>query len=710
MAKKKIDFSKVLPWRLSYLESAMPYARRRIDRFTTGGNRDGNATISGPRQVMGGKFAAGELQLLTPTARQELNGLEKDYINSDWGIFISGSGAQIVENVIYNHYSMDDYITIVHSEAINRKVISTTTIPKMLKHHARYGLDMIIPDDVKERLTPGGVFKAQERVCHTRATMKDGNLGNGRLCNSVFVCSFSTNEDTCAILDTTLEKFAFTTTEEFSIAVDNEHVPIKCHGTDEFPRAIPAVGDIIDDGIIMAIRRRRPGYALAHKHNKASRRVRRPGDIPYYCKRGGEVISVEVIKTNLSKPMTQYLPEDVVMHLDQESARYRDRYRSILSLDYKWLREYRKDYVRDPSWNIEVTNSIKHFYGPSLTAMYPAGRCAEKEVAGTIDDNIITGYLIRIKVRAVIIPHLGYKLNEPTGAKYTISEIRTADRMFTDDWGRVSEIITAGDANINRAIWGRLHSHYRGDALFHLLRNTREMNDSRGFDAAKDYYIEGIKLISDNSGWMLDNMPRDGVDAHIRWVIDHAEFLQVKDEIGDESMTITGLSKVENSKYAPPQCNLKFTDYRGRRRTMVSPMRIGCSYVSLNENAGSDYSACNIPLLQHSGMTRKLNSLDRKTSQISGQSNRVMSEACFRMLHDSQPKEDVKIILRAGTCFSVLTDVVNSVLDGNMVPDLDISSYDSRGLEIHKVEVLCEGVQLTNLPRHKLWKKRKMKK
>ncbi len=707
MHKVNVDFSEDLEWRQGYTgETLMSYGGRRIDRYQTGGGRDSSETGSGPRSVMSGKFSAGELQPLYPTARMLLNGVEQDYIDSDWGVFVSGGGEQIITDVVENKYSMDDHIVIVHRSAMDRNLISATVIPKMLKHHASYGFDMHLHESMRGRLEPGEMIMGGTRMTNTAATMPDGNLGHGREANYVNISSFSTNEDTCAVLDTVTEDFATVGIEEVSIPIDNDHVPLGIMREDGSHVAIPRVGDIIQDGRLMSVRGRNRQMYFAHRTKKNMNKPRHPLDTTYFCKRGAEVIGVEVIRATTSKIMNHYLPSDIVTYLDDAATKNQAFWHTIMQLDKKYATEARQSggtYKRDPSWSILVTQATKALYGPKLKQYYPNGYGKHKEVRGSIEDGIITGYLVNIKLRTIIKPHLGHKFNDQFGAKYIISEIRSKERMYKDEWGRVAEFATNGVANINRGIYGRLNSQYRTDALFHLHRNMKDINEREGFDAAKEYYLDGIRVISDKTSWKLGKLNQTVLDAHVKYVLEQAPFIQVEDEIGDESRNITGDGKIFDSKFRPPVGRLRFTDYRGRERLTACPIRIGSMYISINEKIGSSFNACNIPMRQQSGINRKLSSIDKKTSQISGQANRAYSEADYRMLADSQSRENNRRILRDGTSQSALTETIRHVIDGAMVPDIDIEHSDSRGMEILKAEFAADGVVLTNQPRHIRW-------
>lgn len=699
--KIKIDYAADLPHRANYTnESRMPYAGRRIDKVITGGPLGGSSTGSGARLIMSSKFQQSALQPLNGTEREELSGVEEGYIRSDWGVYLSGSGDQIVLDVIKDNNSFDDYITIIHCEALNRNIISCSRIPKMMKHHAAYGFDVLLDDEVVPNISPGCVLRSNTKLTHTRAKLKGGGLGTGRIANNLFISSFSTNEDTCCVLDTVPRDFGSVGVEEFSIKVDNEHIPMYIH-----PHGIPRVGDILEDGKVMAIRRRERSMGLAQRTRRSMSKPRCPNDITYFAKRGAEVISVEIISASSPKIMNHYLPTDIVSYLDKASAAGLNRHHTILELDRKYKREHRKAYARDPSWNIMVTESIKHLYGNKLKAYYPNGYGKSKEVHRTIEDNIISGYLIRIKVRSIITPHLGHKFNDDFGAKYIISEIRSKERMFKDKWGRVAEFVTNGVANVNRGIFGRIHSMYRGDTRFHLLRTMREIHQTDGFEAAAKYYMGGIKVLSDKTFWKLSQLPEDVLNQHITYVLKSAPFIQNDDELGDESLTIHGGIKIRKSVYRPPMDKLMFTDYNGIERETVGPMRIGTLYISINDKIGSDCNACNIPMRQHSGISRKLGSIDKKTSQLSLQPSRAYSEADFRMILDSQSPEDARLILRDGTSMRALTETITAIVDGAMVPDLEIDSTDSRGMEILKAELMTDGVELTNIPRAQRWKR-----
>ncbi len=710
--KVKVDYSLTLPWREGYPETVMAYGGgRRVDRVTTGGGRYSKTTGSGPRAVGVGKFEVGETTALTPTARNSLNGLEQSYLDSDWGIFLSGDGDQIVRDVIRDNDSMDDYITVIHSNAINQAIISCTRIPKMLKHHVKYGIDMIIPDDILNRLTPGEVIPAETRMCHTKAHMDDGNLGTGREANSVFITTLSANEDTCRMLDTAVRDFSVATVEEFTIPVDNDHIPCDIHSkgdrTNGSYRGIPAVGDILENGVVMTIRGRTKDFYLAQRTHKSLAKTRHPFDVSYSCGRNAEVISVNVIKSSTSKPMTHYVPTIITQHLDSLASKAQARYRTILNLDKQYRLLHRDNYTRHPTWNIMVTEAIKHFYGPKLKEWFPNGYGKFKEVHGTLEDNIVTGYLVRIKVRNVISCALGRKYTDNTGAKYVVSEIVNKDRMFKDQWGRVTEMVTLPGANVNRSIWGRLHDQYMSDGKFHLLRNMREIYRSKGFEDAKEYYLGGVKVMSDKTNWKLSHLPKEALDIHVQYLLDKAPFIQMDDEVGDESCCLAGAERLRNSKYRPPMGKLTFTDYNGKVRQTVNTMRIGSIYISINEKDALEFNACNIPMRQVSGTIRKLTSTDKKTSQISLQSNRLCSEADFRMLFDSNPPEDAKVILRHGTSIASLTEMNKRILKGDMLPDMEIDTSDSRGMEIYKAENLCDGVRLTNIPRNVTWNRDK---
>lgn len=711
MAKIKIDYSKPLVHRDGYEESKQIYANdtRRVDNFQLGGGRKPDTGNSGSRLVMSNKFGEGEMTILNPTPKSQLGGMENSFLKGDFGAFVAGEGDQIVLDVLMNNDSFDDHYMVVHTNAIKRGRISVTRIPKMMKHHASYGFDIIPIEGFHQKIQPGSVLRQEERLAHTRSTLPNNmGYGYGREVNVVFASSFSTNEDTCAVLDTELLNYQTVSVEEYSVYVNNENIPLNEHGTEEVYRAIPEVGEIIADGRLMSLRRRKRDRYLVHRTKKSMRAGRDPVDEVLYCKRGGEVVSVDVQRANTKKIMNKYLPSRLVSSLDSKAAKRLNIYEQILELERKYKRNFGAAYSEDVTWNMLVREAISSLVGPRLKPFYPYynKKLRTKEVTASVQETPITGYLITIKVRSIIKPHLGYKFCDNHGAKYTISEIRTKERMFKDKWGRVCHFLTNGVANINRAIWGRLAEPYRGDALWHLRRNLRLKLDSEGEEAAIEYYRRGIEVISEKTHWMLSQLTDEQLVEHYREVLYGDNYLQVEDEAGDRAVTIDGTHRIYTSEFNPPIDKLTFTDYRGIERQTVNPIAIGVMYVSMNEKMGSECSACNIPMRQYSGQSRKITSDDKKRTQVSNQSTRAYSDADWRAINDALPADQARHVFREGTSQAAIREMFGKFLDGDAVADIDMDNKDSRGIEIFKSELAVDGVELTNRPRSERWDKK----
>lgn len=705
--KMHVDWTHELPWRVGYTESLMSYAvHRRVERYQLGGARDSQTGNHGARLIMSSGFSTGEMVLLNPTKKALLNGMEEGYVNASWGTFVEGDGEMLVLDHVEDGGSMEDNLIIVHTSAINRGTIYATRIPKMIKHHAQYGIDIIKRPDIASKMERDALLYGGERLAHNRNLMESGDYGYGRLANFASVSSFSTNEDTCCVLDTVPDDFATVGLEDIQLQINNDKLPLNKYGDADIHRAIPTVGTIIEDGVVAILRERNVQNNLVDRCKRSMRKGVPSIDVPYFCRKGGEVISVEVIKsTSTSNVMNEYLPNQVVSYLDSLSTRRHNRYRRILELDKRYKRDFGTSYKSTPSWNMLVTEAMQNLLGNGLGDFCDIKRLKWKGANGTIGDKTITGYLVNIKVRSVIKPNLGHKFNDPHGAKYTISEIRDKHRMFKDKYGRIAEFVTNGVANINRGIWDRLGEPYRADALFHLLRNTRRILGDEGEEAAIEYYLGGIDVISEKTAWQLKNCPKEALKSHLHmvlYVLDPTKIedsLQVTDECGDEATTVNGTLKIRESVYEPPRDTLTFTDHRGREVETINPIRISGLYISVNEKMGNSYSACNIPMKMIDGLSRKMSSSDKRISQVSPQGSKVMSEADFRNAHDNLTPEEAQLILRDGTSSELVNLGYQAFLNGDYVPTIDATGMDARGMEMIRAELSCDGVTFENIPR-----------
>lgn len=689
---EKQQFPPYLSYRNNYPEGDMPYHAGRIDRVKTAGipNQCGDTTV-GPRISMLMGHSGDELPLLTPTVGSSLSGLEQDYARASWHDYLRGDNAQVIIQVL-NRQEIDEELVgkvpsrlVVHKDLTTGE-ISCSPIDTYMQHHPVFGFPLYPVPEIEEQLYPGSVLAGDTVLAKPTAWTADDNWAFGREANVGLYSLFGTNEDSAIANRTVQRDFRSTRYTTIRIYADNTNYLLGIHDGN----CLPVIGQKIKyKGLIALTRRRVKENGLIHRLKCKSNSERIPFDVPYYSETDCTVVSVEVYRKH-DKPKTDYCPNSHNTFLDRLWRHNLAYYEEIIALDQTFKRQYGFNYPRTPEWHIMVTEAIR------VTVARP-GKSTEPDP--TYHDKAATGYYIEIVTCAEVIPQIGHKGTGRQGEKFVISQFREPEGMLTDKWGRTAEFIFNPNAGVNRNIASMFYEPYAGDTIFHLHRKMKEIPD---IEERKQFYLDGMALISERTYAKIMSRPLEQIQAHLDYVTsDACTGLQRVDEIGDEAVAAVGLQRVRTSKYAPPRSQCTFVADNGKKEYTRGDVRIAPKRVFMLNKTGEYSSACAIPARQITGVAIRVSSQDKRKTQISEQSSKDIGAAEFRNFMAVLPERVAMRLLKAGLSPAAIREGLRQVYDGKIKTNVNVDGYATRGSELLRVEFECWGFSLSDEPESK---------
>lgn len=431
--------------------------------------------------------------------------------------------------------------------------------------------------------------------------LPNGGYAYGKNVNVAFMSLAATDNDGIIMSEDLIPDFTSTGIISTHAKWGAKRYPLNLYGTRDRYQPFPNVGDKIrPDGLLFALREYRSRMSVTEMTPEALMEVDYIWDTLYYGKPNGEVVDVTVHHpTGKLEPTPVGMDAQVRMYLNCQ-----DQYYSRIRETYEELRRKYRDRLRlTPEFhNLMVRALAEDTNQPGY-------------VVKTMHKEPLDDWHIQLTYTYDVVPSVGSKLTDCMGGKGVVVDIRKAENMPVDDWGRRAGLIMDPDSTINRMNIGRKFEHdlnWTSAMVLLDIERIRHEDPAGFYERAWDLLMQYYQCASIYHYQMMLENYQDSGDR-----IRHVDYVtQYKDGIHllcppDRLDAGAPAQRAIRSAFPYQASPVTFRNSSGRVVRTRSPVKIGSMYIINLEKTGEDWSAVSATKLQHFGIPAMITNEDK---------------------------------------------------------------------------------------------------
>ena len=343
-------------------------------------------------------------------------------------------------------------------------------VERISYNHNTESYGFLMNNDVLDSLKEGSEIEHGEPIKRSMAYDKSGNRCDGVNLNVVYLAKSKTTEDGFQLSETGAYKLRSPLIHKVECIVNDNDILLNLYGNDQYHKSFPDIGEDIQNGILVSIRREKIEDALYMQSKDRLKTIFMSDDSRSL---NGKVIDIDIMCN---------VPENLNKETNVQ------------------LKKYYEERMR---MNREIVDCINKLFqsGQATSISYEARQLqciCEDELNGfrytQQNGKIYNGTMIRFTVLYVSIPEVGDKISNRYGGKGVISEIVPDELMPLIDNGERAELIFNASTCINRLNDGQLKE------LTHIGSRILELISFGVFtyDEAIDMILDYIEMCSPN--------------------------------------------------------------------------------------------------------------------------------------------------------------------------------------------------------------------
>jgi hypothetical protein len=601
------------------------------------------------KQMMAGNMPQ-VLSLITPTRRILMTGTEPEYAKYVFKVEMPVDAyiIDIIDRVTSSNVKgalKKNPERLVIYESIDTGEIGILRIPKYMSFHKRFGFEQIpVPENMAlldNALTSRSptVIRAGTVFARPATVTPEGEYMFGREARCAWVTLPAVIEDGAIISESFARSLSSWIYEDRTVSYGRDWYPLNLHGDDEVYRAHLDVGEVVgDDGILMALRRKRPLLGAVEMTPERLRKVDRIFDKLIKVPPGSEVVNVIVqhdaeARVNNTPMGMEYSPQ----RYDDAQRRY---YNKIIAR-YRELEDTRKT-------DLTMTRDFHRLIVEALVYVNPYHKGGRKLCYRKLD---LDDWRVTITIRKRICAGMGIKLTDMHGGKGVVCKVTRDEDMPRDKHGKILDLVMDPMSLTKRMNNGRIIEPRISSTCIEYTRLLREelglhdeeiqwgvsgravatLSEERCAALFKQY-MGFYELISP---WMHQGIKECedfDVRGHLQTIVSHTMQLWLPT---DNPVVYSDLHPRLKAEHPANYSQLTFKVGHGENakwETTVKSCMVGSIYTVMLEKIARDMSAVASARLQINGVPSRIANADRYSSHVRQQPMRIAGETEVRLM------------------------------------------------------------------------------
>lgn len=603
----------------------------------------GNDSASRKQMAAGNMPQA--LSLINPTRRILMTGMEPEYAKYVFKVEMPVDAyiIDIVDRVTVSNVKgalKRNPERVIIYEAIETGEVGILRMPEYMSFHKRFGFRQIKVEENIARLKPGAAIEAGTVFAKPASVTEDGEYMFGREARCAWVTLPAVIEDGAIISESFARSLSSYIYEDRTISYGKEYYPLNLFGDDEVYKSHLDVGEVVgDDGILMAIRRKREMLAPVEMTPARLRKIDRIFDKTFKVPPGSEIVNVVVHHD--AEARNNYTP----LGMEYSPARYDDaqrRFYNRILTKYRELETTRGD-------DLFMSRDFHRLVVEALVYVNPYHKGGRKLCYRKLD---LDDWRITITVRKEIRAGMGIKITDLHGGKGVIVKVMADVDMPRDEYGQVLDLVMDPMSLTKRMNNGRIieprissicmeYSRMLRLALglrdeYAQLPQTNAVVASQLSDAQCEEWFEKFmsfyELISPRMYAGIRAYSEFNVRGHLATVAAHGMQLWLPT---DNPVVYSDILPRLKAEHPCNYSNLTFKVGKGAKAKWVTTRKkvvVGSIYTIMLEKIARDMSAVASARLQINGVPSRIANADRHSSHVRQQPMRFAGETEVRLM------------------------------------------------------------------------------
>lgn len=580
------------------------------------------------------------------------NGISADQGESTW--FVSSQTDCVVLAVIprfpnvnqINHVSFNNHTTVFVQRLLEDGQQGEVDVIELPYFHRKHPYGFTYEEtELRETLRAGDIIKAEQPILRSPNVSECGEYGTGLNLEMAFLSRHEATEDS---------SLAWEGIKDLTIAHRFDNVVIPCtssewlsniFGNDDTYQPCPGIGEYVrDDGLLCGHFKVDPVNSPLQVNKFNLPDPREYYDYPKWTALGSMVVDIKVRK-NKAPVKASRIPASLRRYLDHFVS-LDDNYHTRLLETYRDLGKSGCVFTGKATslaadWRIALEGGV-------AVKTMAHGKTSNTKYRTSFRKIPCEEYLLEITTRAEVRINIGAKMTDKNGSKFTVGMFVHEKHMPHDKWGRFAKIVVSNEHSVDRNTIGQPWEAWYKDVQWHAARLIREAYKAgKTMLELKEMTLDFARRISDDTEYLLqlENLRRNGLEDFIRCILDGGDFdFYIPIDAGD--LGFPAFAKVMGSPLDIAPDHLTWESfYTGRAIKTKAKGTLGIKYFWVLEKDGRYLGASHSPLKQSSGITAKIKPWEKKNSQVSKSSYKIIGEPDTKNLQANNGERNTSILL-----------------------------------------------------------------
>ena len=530
-----------------------------------------------------------------------------------------------------------------------------------------------------------------------------GNYNTGVEAVTAFISHTGVTEDGALISESFAEKLTTTVigTREFSFG--KQYYPLNTFGDLDNYKPLLNIGETIpESGLLMAFRKYDPMFDIVNMSPKMmlGENIDYDEDKCVFVNptAAGGVITDITIKKDPGIKFTR-IPVGTTEQIDFYYDLHQYYYRELISFYEKMKKERGRDLRLSPELQLYIERAMVacDTYDERNGDKQPVGYNYKSQ---TLDDVKITiTYAKKVKAQ---VP---FKISNTHGSKAVVVGVWPDERMPVTESGVRADLIMDDRSVVKRLNMGVFYEQYFNASRHATEVRIREHYDKGEFDKAQDILSGFYETISKPHMEVYTNTYKtvDDKRKHLDEVYKNGMYIWSPTYgVGRPKLDVVrDLKKKYPAEYGP----ITFIGEKGDKRTTVSNVLIGSTYIMLLNKLGDGCTAVTSSKLQPHGLPAKLPPALRYNTPCLQNPVKFFDEATIRQLVSTVGPEVVTELIERSNSPEVSRLMYKRLLTSENPSDIDVIHDRNRdNLGVNRALVFlrhylnCSGVEIVDTP------------
>ena len=396
-------------------------------------NQPNNSTNSGARKILFSTQYDQHVQVKNAEVPYIQTGYENEYGERSSSIIAADTDLEVVKKISKFSFAPNQiYYLILYDKVknqygmIKRTECEHTTESHGYTYNNRY----------MDSLAPGQVIPKDKVIRKSTAFDEYGDRKDGSNLRCQYIGSLRNTEDSVILSVSGAQKLTTTKIKKLSITINDNDIPLNIHGTKDYYKCIPDIGEESKDGILMSIRREDKEHAL---YTQSSNRLSNIFISDEKKTVTGTVIDIDIFSNN-----TDILQGPVFGQLNryyEESIRFASELKVLI------------EFIAQDNPTATLTYELEELYSLAVRIL------KKDKIDKDGDGKIFSSIYMEVLVAEDCPVEVGDKVTDRHGGKGVVSFILPDFLMPMDDTGHYADAIINKSTCIGRENPGQLFEH-----------------------------------------------------------------------------------------------------------------------------------------------------------------------------------------------------------------------------------------------------------